>query len=98
MLLRTNTPLESILDTLNASIICGNMEDFGPSGRVLVAALERERLKEFIKAGDIVIMGNKEDCIIEVINSGANLIISTCNVRPGQKAIASNANNNRETI
>lgn len=87
LLSKSSTPLKNILETLQAVIICGNTESFHMTGRVLVAALEHDRLKYFIKEGDIVIAGNREETIIESINEGATLIIITCNVIPSAAAI-----------
>lgn len=88
VLQKSKTPLINILQTLKADIICGDPDSFKPTGRVLVAALEHNRLKDYVRKGDIVIAGNREDCIIESILNGANLIITTCNVNPGLKAVA----------
>lgn len=81
---KSKTPLKNILETLDAHIICGETNGFSPNGRVLVAALEHEKLKDYIKNGDIIIAGNSEDRIIEAIRNGANMVITTCGFIPGK--------------
>ena len=85
LLKKSNTPIKNIKETLTATLVCGREEDFDPTGRVLVAALEKDRLKDFVKKGDIVIAGNREESIIEAIHYGANVIIATCNIFPGSR-------------
>jgi manganese-dependent inorganic pyrophosphatase len=87
LLLKSGTPLRNIKETLTATLVCGREEDFHPTGRVLVAALESDKLKNFVKKGDIVIAGNREESVIEAINCGANVIIATCSIFPGKQAL-----------
>jgi manganese-dependent inorganic pyrophosphatase len=87
LLLKSGTPLRNIKETLTATLVCGREEDFHPTGRVLVAALESDKLKNFVKKGDIVIAGNREESVIEAINCGANVIIATCSILPGKQAL-----------
>ncbi len=87
LLLKSGATLKNIMETLNASLIAGHLNNYKISGRVLVAALEYDRLKYFIKKDDIIITGNREDCIWECIKTGASLIITTCNIQPERKTI-----------
>ncbi len=87
ILKKSNTTIKNIKETLTGTLVCGREEDFDPTGRVLVVALEKDRLKDFVKKGDIVIAGNREESIIEAIHNGANVIIATCNIFPGKQAL-----------
>jgi len=87
VLTNTHTPLGNILETLDAAIVCGEEGDFAPSGRVLVAAMDKDGFSGYAGAGDIVITGNRDDCVLAAIESGANLIVCTCGAVPGQDAL-----------
>lgn len=73
----SSTPLRNIIETLNAKLITGNQESFKTSGNVVVAAMAPEQIKPYICKGDIVILGNRRDTQIKVIELGANCLIIT---------------------
>lgn len=73
-----NTPLQNIIDTLQAKLIRGSDEDFCPSGKVAIAAMEPESMEPFVEKGDIVLVGNRKDAQTKAIAIGASCIILTC--------------------
>ncbi len=74
----SKTSLHNIADTLNATIIAGNQENFNTTGRVLVLSAEYSQLDSYIEKGDIIITGNRMDNIEKSMELGANCIILTC--------------------
>jgi manganese-dependent inorganic pyrophosphatase len=83
VLQNTHTPLANILETLDAALVSGREADFAPTGRVLVAAMDREGFAAYASKGDIVITGNRDDLVLAAIENGANVIVCTCGAKPG---------------
>lgn len=74
----SGTPLETIIDTLDAKLICGNESDFNTTGKVVIAAMTCDCMEPFVEAGDIVIAGNRKDSQIKSIELGVACLIVTC--------------------
>lgn len=75
-----STPLQNIIDTLNAKLIYGSDEEFRSTGKVVVAAVEPDSMEPFVEKGDIVLVGNRKDAQEKAIEIGASCIILTCGV------------------
>lgn len=73
-----NTPLQNIIDTLNAKLINGEEDDFRSTGKVVIAAMDPESMEPYIEKGDIVLVGNRRDAQVKAIELGARCIILTC--------------------
>jgi manganese-dependent inorganic pyrophosphatase len=73
----SGTPLRNIVETLNAKLVYGKQEDFKTSGKVIVAAMAPEQVKNLVEKGDIVIAGNRSDNQLAAIEAGANCLIIT---------------------
>ncbi|KRQ86620.1 Cobalt-dependent inorganic pyrophosphatase [Caloramator mitchellensis] len=71
------TPLRNILETLNAKLILGDESKFNSNGKIVVAALSPDSMEPYIEKGDIVIIGNRKDSQIKVLELGANCLIIT---------------------
>ena len=82
ILAKSNTTLENILDTLSAKCVYSPDEPFKITGKVIVASMHPDSMKEVIEAGDIAICGDREDSQRLIINSKACLIIITGNYVP----------------
>ncbi len=78
----TDTPLKSIVETLNAQILSGGQEDFNTTGSVIIAATDPMDISDYVKPGDIVITGNRSDSQLKSIEAGANCMVITCGVSP----------------
>lgn len=73
----SGTPLINIVETLNSKLIYGNQEIFNTSGKIVVAALSSDHMKNYVGSGDIVIVGNKTESQIAAIEYGANCLVVT---------------------
>ena len=78
-----NTPLQNIIDTLNAKLISGCEEDFRSTGKVVVAAMEPDSMEPLVERGDIVLVGDRKDAQAKAVAIGANCIILTCHAQIG---------------
>jgi len=72
------TPVENVVKTLNARLICGKRENFRGTGKVRVAAMTPEGMNDFIGEGDIVFAGDIEANQKKAIEDGADCVILTC--------------------
>jgi manganese-dependent inorganic pyrophosphatase len=87
ILAKSNTTLENILDTLSAKCVYSPDKPFKITGKVIVASMHPDSMKEVIEAGDIAICGDREDSQRLIINSKACLIIITGNYVPSDDII-----------
>jgi manganese-dependent inorganic pyrophosphatase len=74
----SKTPLENILETINAVLATGSPKDFNTTGKVVVAAMQPDEMDPFIEKGDIVLAGNRVDNQMRAVELGANCLILTC--------------------
>lgn len=82
-----STPLQNIIDTLKAKLICGCDDDFRPTGKVVIAAMEPDSLEPFLEKGDIVLLGNRRDAQSKAVEIGASCIILTCSAQIGKDVL-----------
>lgn len=81
----SQTPLQNIVETLEARVLNGEQKDFVTTGKVHVLAANPSELDIFIEEGDIVI-GNRHDSVRRAIELGANCVILT-NCHDAEKSI-----------
>lgn len=77
MISSSTTPLGNISDTLNARIIYGDQSMFTSGGNIVVATMDSENINKYVEKGDIVIVGNRVDMQLKLIDSGVNCLIIT---------------------
>lgn len=77
ILSKSKTKVESIIDTLNGHPEYISEENKNYKGKIIVAAMHPDNIKEILENGDIVICGNREDSQRFVIEKGASLLIIT---------------------
>lgn len=72
----SNTPIDNIIDTLSAEII--NLTDkFDTTGEVFTLAMGPDSVEEYVKEGDIVILGDRSTVQRIAIEKGVSLMIIT---------------------
>jgi manganese-dependent inorganic pyrophosphatase len=79
ILANSRTPLQNIMDTLNATLIEGCADGFCVAGKVAVGAMSPEMMDPYIDPGDIVILGDRQDSQVKCIEKGASCLIVTGN-------------------
>ena len=78
LLKEAHTPIENVIDTLEASILYLNQDLKFIEGDLHIAAMRGEEAKKRIKSGDIVIVGgDREDAVNSMIEADVSLIILT---------------------
>jgi manganese-dependent inorganic pyrophosphatase len=73
----TPVDLNILISTLNGQVIAnpGRIEKI--TGRVFIAAMQKTTILNRVKAGDVVILGDRSDVQIDLINSGCSALIIT---------------------
>jgi manganese-dependent inorganic pyrophosphatase len=77
-----HTAFRNIVDTLDGSMICGNIDAYYTKGKVLIAAANPDLMENYIEEGDLVILGNRYEsqlCAIEM-NAGCIVVCEGANV------------------
>jgi len=70
-----NTSYTNIVDTLDGTMIVGNISDTQTEGKILIGAGTPDVLEEYIKPHDIVILGDRYESQLCAIEMGADCII-----------------------
>ncbi|MGL5152467.1 MAG: putative manganese-dependent inorganic diphosphatase [Clostridium sp.] len=74
---KSNTSLDNIMDTLSAKPLYINDAVKKFPGKICVAAMQANSMKEHVEAGDIAIVGDRPEVQEELINEKVSLIIVT---------------------
>jgi manganese-dependent inorganic pyrophosphatase len=77
ILSKSNATLANIADTLSAKIIYSNGEKHIFPGKIVVAAMQPESMKEIIEEGDIAIVGDRYEAQEALLNLKVSLLIVT---------------------
>jgi manganese-dependent inorganic pyrophosphatase len=77
ILLESKTTINNIIETLDAQVLYINPHQTYFPGKILIAAMSDEKIKQYAKEGDIVIIGDRDDIIKTLIEIGVSLIIMT---------------------
>lgn len=87
ILSKSNTTLENILDTLSATAcyINENLKAF--PGKIVVSAMDPKSMVDHINAGDIAIVGDREEAQVALIDKKVSLMIVTGSHTPCENII-----------
>lgn len=77
ILFNSKTPIENIVETLNATSQYINKDQKYFPGKVLIAAMSKDNIRKYASPGDIIIIGDREDVLEVLIEIGVSLIIMT---------------------
>ena len=88
ILAKSNTTLDNILDTLSAKVCYTNEDTKQFSGKIAVTAMQPDTMSEHIEAGDIAIVGDREEAQAELINLNVSLMIVTGGYAPSEKILS----------
>lgn len=75
ILSQANTQYQNIVNTLDGTILVGNIEDYYNKGKVLIAAANPDLMEDYIEEGDLVILGNRYESQLCAIEMRAGCII-----------------------
>lgn len=69
--------IENMMRTLNGRLVVNHDLDQELSGNVIIGAMSHSTMQQFIKPGDVVILGDRESAQITALRAGAACIIVT---------------------
>lgn len=69
------TRFQNIVDTLNGTVITGDINEVFTKGKVVIAAANPDMMENYIEEGDIVILGNRYEAQLCAIEMEAKCII-----------------------
>ena len=72
---KARTQYLQIAQTLDARVVAGDEEGYFENGKVLVGVLHPDRMKEYIGAGDLVILGNREEDHLKALEEKASCLV-----------------------
>ena len=87
ILAKSNTSLDNIIDTLSAQAAYINKETKNFPGKIVVTAMQPNSMTEHIEAGDIAIVGDREEAQAALIDLKVSLIIVTGGFTPSNKIV-----------
>lgn len=87
---KAHTKFANIQETLEATVVTGDMSRCCTEGKVLIAAANPEMMSYYIEKHDIVILGNRAENQLSAMDNGADCIIicEGANVSPTIKSLA----------
>jgi len=75
ILATANTKYQNIIETLDATLLLGNAEEYFDKGKVLIAAANPDLMENYIEPNDLVILGNRYESQLCAIEMNAACII-----------------------
>jgi len=87
ILAKSNTTLENIVETLNAKELLVENKKATFPGKIIVSAMNPESMKEYIEAGDITIVGDREDVQSALLDLNISLMIITGSHVPSEAVL-----------
>ncbi|MGB2841815.1 MAG: putative manganese-dependent inorganic diphosphatase [Halobacteriota archaeon] len=75
----TPIDLNILIDTLDGKVIANPKDVEKLTGRIFIAAMQKARIISKIRVGDVVILGDRTDVQIDLINSECSALIITGN-------------------
>lgn len=88
---QVNTTVKNILQCLNGTLIVGKEDVTFPNGNLIVGAMDvtsmLDRIKTYYGFDNIVLIGNREDAQIAILNVGVKCLLITGGFSPTQKVV-----------
>ncbi len=84
----TPIDLNILVDTLDAKVITNPKNIENLTGQIFIAAMQKSTILNRIRAGDVVILGDRTDVQIGLINTGCSALIITGNSTISQEVIS----------
>ena len=84
---KARTLYSQIAETLEGKILQGDEKKHFQDGKVLVGALHPDQMKEYIKEGDLVILGNREENQIKALEEKANCLVICLDSQVSEKVL-----------
>ena len=70
-----HTSMQNIVDTLDATVITGDIGQIVDKGKVVIATANPDMMEQYIEEGDIIILGNRYDAQVCAVEMNARCIV-----------------------
>ncbi len=70
-----HTSMQNIVDTLDATVITGDIGQIVDKGKVVIATANPDMMEQYIEEGDIIILGNRYDAQLCAVEMNARCIV-----------------------
>ena len=87
LLSRARTQYQRIAETIGGKVIEGNGHGYFIQGKIMVAAANPDKMKEYVKENDMVIMGNREEDHLQAIEQNVSCIIVGMGIEVTEKVL-----------
>lgn len=69
------TRFQQIVETIDGTLITGNLHSYVPKGKVVIGAAHVERMEHYVHENDIVILSDRKESQLMAIKKGASMIV-----------------------
>ncbi len=87
LLSRARTQYQRIAETIGGNVIEGNPHGYFIQGKIMVAAANPDKMKEYVEENDMVIMGNREEDHLQAIEQNVSCIIVGMGIEVTEKVV-----------
>ena len=87
LLSRARTQYQRIAETIGGNVIEGNPHGYFVQGKIMVAAANPDKMKEYVEENDMVIMGNREEDHLQAIEQNVSCIIVGMGIEVTEKVL-----------
>lgn len=70
-----HTSMQNIVDTLDATVVTGDVRQIVDKGKVVIATANPDMMEQYIEEGDIIILGNRYDAQLCAVEMNARCIV-----------------------
>lgn len=70
-----HTSMQNIVDTLDATVVTGDVGQIIDKGKVVIATANPDMMEQYIEEGDIIILGNRYDAQLCAVEMNARCIV-----------------------
>ena len=70
-----HTSMQNIVDTLDATVVTGDIGQIVDKGKVVIATANPDMMEQYIEEGDIIILGNRYDAQLCAVEMNARCIV-----------------------
>ncbi len=85
---KASTSYRNIVETLDGTVLCGDIDRTFTEGKVTIAANSPELMKEYIAEGDLVIMGNRFESQFFAVETGVGCLVLCTNNTANETILA----------
>lgn len=87
LLSRARTQYRRIAETIGGTVIEGNEHGYFTEGKVMVGTADPDKLREYVRENDMIILGNREEDHLQAIEMNVSCIIVGMDIQVTEKVL-----------